>query len=55
MLQTPDFKRIQGELTDKLGMKFEEESEEGRAAQLHQRMKAEKTILVVLDDLWAEV
>ena len=55
VLQTPDLKRIQGELADKLGMKLEEESEEGRAARLRQRMEAEKTILVVLDDLWAEV
>ena len=55
VLQTPDLKRIQGELADKLGMKLEEESAEGRAARLHQRMKAEKTILVILDDLWAEV
>ena len=52
--QTPDCKRIQAELADMLGMKFEEESEHGRAARLHQRMKDEKTILVILDDLWAE-
>ena len=31
------------------------ESEEGREARLHQRMKDEKTILVILDDLWAEL
>ena len=55
VLQTPDYRRIQGELADKLDMKLEEESEEGRAARLHQRMMKEKTILVVLDDLWAEV
>ena len=52
--QTPDCKRIQAELADMLGMKFEEESEHGRAARLHQRME-EKTILVILDDLWAEL
>ena len=46
VLQTPDLKRIQGELADKLDMKLEEESEEGRAARLRQRMEAEKTILV---------
>ena len=55
VLQTPDLKRIQGELSYKLGMKFEEESEEGRADQLHQRMNEEKTILVILDDIWAEL
>ena len=55
VLQTPDLKRIQGELADKLDMKLEEESEEGRAARLRQRMEAEKTILVVLDDLWGKL
>ena len=55
VLQAQDLKRIQRELADKLGMKLEEESEEGRAARLHQRMKAEKTILVILDDLWAGI
>ena len=38
-----------------LGMKFEEESEHRRATRLHQRMKDEKTILVILDDLWAKL
>ncbi|RVW58264.1 hypothetical protein CK203_110790 [Vitis vinifera] len=51
VLQTPDLERIQRNLADWLGMKFEEESEQGRAARLHQRMKAEKTILIILDDL----
>ena len=55
VLQTPDLKRIQGELADMLGMKFEEESKQRRAARLHQRMQGEKTILVILDDLWEEV
>ncbi|RVW70671.1 putative disease resistance protein [Vitis vinifera] len=55
VLQTPDLERIQRELADGLGMKFEEESEQGRAARLLQRMEAEKTILIILDDLWAEL
>ncbi|KAJ9682447.1 hypothetical protein PVL29_018377 [Vitis rotundifolia] len=55
VLQTPDFKEIQRELADGLGMKLEEESEQGRADRLHQRMEAEKTILIILDDLWAEL
>ncbi|KAJ9682454.1 hypothetical protein PVL29_018384 [Vitis rotundifolia] len=55
VLQTPDFKEIQRELADGLGMKLEEESEQGRAARLLQRMEAEKTILIILDDLWAEL
>ncbi|KAJ9682453.1 hypothetical protein PVL29_018383 [Vitis rotundifolia] len=55
VFQTPDFKEIQQQIADKLGMKFEEVSEQGRAARLHQRMKEEKTILIILDDLWAEL
>ncbi|RVW58263.1 hypothetical protein CK203_110795 [Vitis vinifera] len=52
VFQTPDFKGIQQQIADKLGMKFEEVSEQGRADRLHQRIKQENTILIILDDLW---
>ncbi|KAJ9682445.1 hypothetical protein PVL29_018375 [Vitis rotundifolia] len=55
VFQTPDFKEIQQQIADKLGMKFEEVSEQGRADRLHQRIKQENTILIILDDLWAEL
>ncbi|KAJ9682574.1 hypothetical protein PVL29_018488 [Vitis rotundifolia] len=55
VLRTPELKRIQKELADGLSMKFGEESEQGRATRLLQRMEAEKTILIILDDLWAEL
>ncbi|KAL6336017.1 hypothetical protein AAG906_003644 [Vitis piasezkii] len=55
VFQTPDFKGIQQQIADKLGMKFEEVSEQGRADRLHQRIKQENTILIILDDLWAEL
>ena len=55
VLQTPDYGEIQQQFADKLGMKFEELSEQGRAARLHQRIKEEKTILIILDNLWAEL
>ncbi|RVW88163.1 Disease resistance protein [Vitis vinifera] len=55
VIQTPDFKGIQQQIADKLGMKFEEVSEQGRADRLHQRIKQENTILIILDDLWAEL
>ncbi|XP_034707044.1 probable disease resistance protein At4g27220 [Vitis riparia] len=55
VLETPDLKKIQGELADFLGMKFEEETEKGRAARLYQRMNEEKTILIILDDIWAKL
>uniref|UniRef100_A0A9I9CIY8 NB-ARC domain-containing protein n=1 Tax=Cucumis melo TaxID=3656 RepID=A0A9I9CIY8_CUCME len=50
--QTPDFKSIQGQLADKLGLKFEQETIEGRARILQKRLKMERSILVVLDDVW---
>ncbi|KAA0063665.1 putative disease resistance protein [Cucumis melo var. makuwa] len=50
--QTPDFKSIQGQLADKLGLKFEQETIEGRARILRKRLKMERSILVVLDDVW---
>ncbi|TXG65716.1 hypothetical protein EZV62_006991 [Acer yangbiense] len=50
--QTPDIRRIQGEIADDLGLRFSEESESGRARRLCARLKKEKKILVVLDDIW---
>ncbi|XP_028062975.1 disease resistance protein At4g27190-like [Camellia sinensis] len=50
--QIPDKKKIQGEIGDKLGLKFEEETERGRADRLCERLKGTKRILVILDDVW---
>ncbi|XP_038890206.1 disease resistance protein At4g27190-like isoform X2 [Benincasa hispida] len=50
--QTPNLKSIQGQLADKLGLKLEQETIEGRALRLQKRLKMEKHILVVLDDVW---
>ncbi|WJX81759.1 hypothetical protein P8452_64603 [Trifolium repens] len=49
---TPDIKKIQGVIADMLGLKFEEESTDGRASRLKERIKAEKSVLVILDDIW---
>ncbi|MBA0787630.1 hypothetical protein Gotri_025062, partial [Gossypium trilobum] len=49
---TPDVQKIQDQIADMLGMKFEEKSITGRASRLCQRLKKEKKILVVLDDIW---
>ncbi|CAJ1949992.1 unnamed protein product [Sphenostylis stenocarpa] len=48
----PDIRSIQGQIADKLGMKLEEESENGRAACLRGRLKnpKEKT-LIILDNM----
>ncbi|KAJ6918600.1 disease resistance protein [Populus alba x Populus x berolinensis] len=50
--QTPDIKQIQGQIADQLCLKFDEESEWGRAGRLRQRLKQEQKILIILDDLW---
>ncbi|KAJ7950384.1 Disease resistance protein [Quillaja saponaria] len=53
--QTPDLKRIQGEIADILGLKFDEESVLGRASRLRERITQEKKILVILDDIWGRI
>lgn len=53
--QMPDVKRIQGEIADQLGLKFEEESERVRANRLRRRLEMEKKVLVILDDVWAKL
>ncbi|XP_039683128.1 uncharacterized protein [Medicago truncatula] len=51
--ENPDFKTIQGEIADSLGLQFVEETVLGRANRLRQRIKMEKNILVILDDIWS--
>ncbi|KAL5743213.1 hypothetical protein ACOSP7_029945 [Xanthoceras sorbifolium] len=53
--ENPDPKKIQGEIADQLGLKFQEESESGRAARLCKRLKKEKRVLVILDNIWAKL
>ncbi|MBA0878136.1 hypothetical protein Goshw_015974 [Gossypium schwendimanii] len=51
----PDVQKIQDQITDMLGLKFEEQSVTRRASRLCQRLKKEKNILVVLDEIWAKL
>ncbi|KAJ8760387.1 hypothetical protein K2173_015054 [Erythroxylum novogranatense] len=53
--QSPDPKKIQGEIADKLGMRFDEESIAGRAGHLRERLKKENKVLVILDDVWGSI
>ncbi|KAJ4822928.1 hypothetical protein Tsubulata_000278, partial [Turnera subulata] len=53
--QTPDLRRIQGEIADGLQFRFDAETEKGRANQLRGRMMKEEKILVILDDVWARL
>ncbi|KAF7840437.1 putative disease resistance protein [Senna tora] len=50
--QNPDLKGIQTQIADNVGMKLDVESVHARASYLNQRLKNEKNLLVVLDDLW---
>ncbi|TXG75698.1 hypothetical protein E1A91_1Z023300v1 [Gossypium mustelinum] len=51
----PDVQKIQDEIADMLGLKFEEQSISGRGSRLRPRLKKEKNILVVLDNIWAKL
>ncbi|KAK3006903.1 hypothetical protein RJ639_015608 [Escallonia herrerae] len=53
--QVPIVRNIQGEIADELGLKFEEESDSGRARRLCERLKQVKRLLAVLDDLWTVI
>ncbi|KAG4966467.1 hypothetical protein JHK85_041442 [Glycine max] len=49
--QTPNIRSIQLQIVDNLGLKFVEESEEGRAQRLSERLRTGTTLLI-LDDVW---
>ncbi|XP_011048886.1 PREDICTED: probable disease resistance protein At4g27220 [Populus euphratica] len=53
--QTPDIRRIQGEIADGLGLKLNAETDKGRAVQLCERLKRVTRVLVILDDIWKEL
>ncbi|KAJ6694526.1 hypothetical protein OIU85_005230 [Salix viminalis] len=50
--ETPDLRRIQGEIADGLGFEFEAETIRVRAEQLRKRLEREPKVLVILDDIW---
>ncbi|KAJ0010222.1 hypothetical protein Pint_34682 [Pistacia integerrima] len=49
----PDTKKIQDELANQLGLEFKTEAE--RARKLYARLKTDKKILVILDNIWKEL
>ncbi|XP_052477539.1 disease resistance protein At4g27190-like [Gossypium raimondii] len=53
--QAIDIEKIQNQIADFLGLKFEEQSMVGKAFRLRERLKKEERILVVLDDIWEKV
>ncbi|KAL2329593.1 hypothetical protein Fmac_017174 [Flemingia macrophylla] len=52
--QTLSVRSIQAQMADKLGVHFWEESDEGRAQRLSQRLK-NVTTLIILDDVWQKL
>ncbi|OIW04963.1 hypothetical protein TanjilG_01159 [Lupinus angustifolius] len=50
-----DVKGIQGQLADGLGLKFNEESIQGRAQRLRDKILKENDVLVIMDDLWRNI
>ncbi|KAF2294493.1 hypothetical protein GH714_011958 [Hevea brasiliensis] len=53
--QTPGLRRIQSEIADVLGLTFDVEEIPGRANLLYERLKKEKEVLIILDDIWKQL
>ncbi|KAA8518360.1 hypothetical protein F0562_015757 [Nyssa sinensis] len=53
--QNPNLEKIQDEIADTLGVKFEEKSLHGRASKLRERLMNSKRIFVILDDVWSRL
>uniref|UniRef100_A0A6N2KMU5 AAA+ ATPase domain-containing protein n=1 Tax=Salix viminalis TaxID=40686 RepID=A0A6N2KMU5_SALVM len=53
--QNPNVMYIQDQIADRLGLQFDVKTKEGRADLLWQRLKTEKKMLVILDDVWKVV
>ncbi|KAG5552144.1 hypothetical protein RHGRI_010296 [Rhododendron griersonianum] len=53
--QNLEARKIQGEIADMLGFKFQQESVSGRADVLRDKLKQKARILVIMDDVWKRV
>ncbi|KAG6794094.1 hypothetical protein POTOM_003329 [Populus tomentosa] len=53
--QNPNVMDIQDRMAERLALRFEEKTKEGRADRLWQRLKTEKKVLIVLDDVWKDI
>ncbi|XP_028766079.1 disease resistance protein At4g27190-like [Neltuma alba] len=51
--QTPNIRKIQGQIADLLGLELKQETEEGRARRIALKLQSSnKQILIILDDVW---
>ncbi|XVF56893.1 hypothetical protein PTKIN_Ptkin06aG0157200 [Pterospermum kingtungense] len=53
--QSFNLKKIQDQIADDLGLKFEKQSDSGRAGELCDRLKKTSKVLVILDDIWVKL
>ncbi|XP_029146417.1 uncharacterized protein [Arachis hypogaea] len=53
--KNPNIRKIQGQIADMLGMTLQEESENGRAGRIREKLKKEKNTLIILDDMYAKI
>uniref|UniRef100_A0A3N7G0U7 AAA+ ATPase domain-containing protein n=1 Tax=Populus trichocarpa TaxID=3694 RepID=A0A3N7G0U7_POPTR len=53
--QNPNVIDIQNRMADMLGLKIEENSKEGRADRLRQRLKKVEKMFITLDDVWKHI
>ncbi|CAJ1947302.1 unnamed protein product [Sphenostylis stenocarpa] len=52
--QNLDYMKIQGQIADVLSLKFDKETLQGRAYQLHERLKGINNVLIIFDDVWID-
>lgn len=50
--QNPDIRRIQWTLADMLDLNFKDDADTSRANELRARLKRERKVLVIMDDVW---
>lgn len=53
--QHQDLKKIQREIAEGLGLNLGDESKDLRARRLFARLKQQKKVLIILDDLWSRL
>ncbi|KAI4313406.1 hypothetical protein L6164_026390 [Bauhinia variegata] len=54
--QNPEVEKIQGQIADMLGLNLtNEQSLMGRASRLLERLKKERNVLIILDDIWEKL
>ncbi|KAL4379812.1 hypothetical protein GQ457_02G035660 [Hibiscus cannabinus] len=53
--QAPDIKKIQDQIAESLGLKLEENTPVVRARRLCERLKKEKNVVIILDDIWTKL